>query len=42
MKTCSNCVFNNEFEDKCNEDKQYFYAEFGKDCPNFKEKDDNL
>jgi hypothetical protein len=37
MKSCFTCIFNNKVEDKCDKDKQYFYAEFGKNCLDYKE-----
>ena len=37
LKSCFTCLFNNKLNDTCDENLQYFYAEFGKDCPNYKE-----
>jgi len=36
MTSCFSCLFNNKLDDKCEENLQYFYAEFGKNCPNYK------
>jgi hypothetical protein len=32
--SCYTCIFNND--DTCDEGNQYYYAEFGRDCPNYK------
>jgi hypothetical protein len=36
LVSCFTCLFNNKLDDICEENKQYFYAEFGKNCLNYK------